>query len=333
MSAPTPLLTCRDLVVTYDGVHRALDRVSFSVRRGSVLALLGPNGAGKSTCLRVMATLQQPARGEVTFDGAPAWPRRHSVRPRIGFLGDGTAMYPRMLARTYLVFFAECYGASRRDAEARAEELLDQFGLADKAEAEIASLSKGMRQRLSIARTMVQRPDLLLLDEPADGLDPMGRRELRQLLRTIADDGVAVVVSSHILRELDGLCDRVVVLERGRVAVEGSVQEIIEGYEVNRRVYEIDVTGGLQTVLQALAARDCMVERVEALPDEGEPPGLEEMQHADAGRVLARVRGEATEAATLLSSLVASGAQISGFQKVRTDLEDVYQSLGRDGLG
>ena len=208
--------------------------------------------------------------------------------------------------------------------------MLEEFELDGKATTPIARLSKGMRQRLAIARTMVQVPDVLLLDEPADGLDPHGRRALRRMLRALADGGTAIIVSSHILRELDDLCDTVAVLERGRVMVQGTVEEIVARYEVNRRVYEIEVRAGLAVARDRLASLGFLVE--ETRPLEGGGEGSSEGAAEDGGRIFARVRGEAEDAASLLRTLIESGVEVSRFGKVRTDLEDVYESLGRDDV-
>jgi ABC-2 type transport system ATP-binding protein len=311
---------------SYDGVRDALHDVTFDVRAGQVLALIGPNGAGKSTTLRILATLQRPDRGEVRWDGRDAWPERNDLRRRIGFLGDGTGLYPHMPAAAYLRFFAECYGLDDAAAKQRTHELLEMFDLVSKAEARIDEMSKGMRQRLAIARTLVHRPELLLLDEPADGLDPAARRHLRGVLRKIADDGVAVVVSSHILRELDGFCDTVALLQRGRIEVFGPVDDVIERYEVGRRVHELRITSGLQRALELLRTQEVLVEGLAALHrgDSFDPTT------ADAGCLLVRIHGPEDRPAAILKQLVLADIGVAELRRVRSDLEDVYQSLGRD---
>ena len=252
----------QNITHSYDGAREAVAGLSFEVRAGQVLALIGPNGAGKSTSLRILATLQQPDQGYVLWDGRDAWRERQTVRQRIGFLGDGTGLYPHMSASGYLRFFAECYGMNDRDAKARVAELLDMFKLAAKTDELISDLSKGMRQRLAIARTLVHRPELLLLDEPADGLDPLARRQLREILRGVADSGVGIVVSSHILRELDGFCDTVALIQKGRLEVFGPVDEVIERFEVSRRVHEVLVTKGLQKAQAILRAHEGLIEAI-----------------------------------------------------------------------
>lgn len=317
---------CRNIHHSYDGVRDAVHDLSLSIHSGEVMALIGPNGAGKSTTLRIFATLQSPDRGEVLWDGGDAWKDRYTIRQRVGFLGDGTALYPNMTAAGYLRFFAECYGQSYEDANKRVEELLDTFDLTSKADAKISDMSKGMRQRLAIARTLVQRPELLLLDEPADGLDPLARRSLREILRKIADTGVGIVVSSHILRELDGFCDTVALIQKGRLEVFGTVDEVIEKYEVGRRVHEVHVTKGLQTALEVLRKHEGLIEEVTAL-HKGETI---DPKTAGRGRIRVRIHGAEDRAAHLLKELVLSDVEVISLSRVRSDLEDVYSSIGRD---
>lgn len=319
-------VSVQNITHSYDGVRLAVSELSFHIRAGEVLALIGPNGAGKSTSLRILATLQKPDTGCVHWDGADAWPVRKSVRQRIGFLGDGTALYPNMSAAGYLRFFAECYGMSDNAAHERVAELLATFRLSSKADAQISDLSKGMRQRLAIARTLVHRPELLLLDEPADGLDPLGRRQLREILRTVANEGVGIVVSSHILRELDGFCDTVALIQKGSMQVFGPVEEVIDKYEVARRVHEVLITKGLQKALELLRAHGGLIEEVLPLNrDEQIDPATTER-----GKIRVRIHGAEDSAAKLLKELVLADVEVIGLTRMRSDLEDVYQSIGRD---
>jgi ABC-2 type transport system ATP-binding protein len=311
---------------SYDGVRLAVSELSFKILAGQVLALIGPNGAGKSTSLRILATLQQPDKGAVLWDGADAWSQRQSIRQRIGFLGDGTGLYPNMTAAGYLRFFAECYGMSDAAAHERVAELLATFRLSSKADAQISDLSKGMRQRLAIARTLVHRPELLLLDEPADGLDPLGRRQLREILRGVANEGVGIVVSSHILRELDGFCDTVALIQKGALQVYGPVEEVIDKYEVARRVHEVSITRGLQKALELLKTHGGLIEEVLPLNrDEQIDPAT-----TDRGKIRVRIHGAEDQAAKLLKDLVLADIDVIALTRLRSDLEDVYQSIGRD---
>ncbi|MGB1016489.1 MAG: ABC transporter ATP-binding protein [Nannocystaceae bacterium] len=320
---------CVQIHHSYDGVRDAVHGLSLTLRSREVLALIGPNGAGKSTTLRILATLQQPDRGQVMWDGQDAWAQRLELRRKIGFLGDGTGLYPTMTAAGYLRFFAECYGLDDRAANTRVDELLQTFNLTQKAKARISDLSKGMRQRLAIARTLIHRPELLLLDEPADGLDPRARRQLREILRTVADEGVALVISSHILRELDGFCDSVAIIEKGEIKVRGSVDDVIAKYEVGRRLHEVQVTRGLQQAIELLRKHEGLVEHVGPLH---KSETMDDPKTADRGLIRVRIHGSEQRAAYLLRELVLAEIEVISMAKVRSDLEDVYSSLGRDAV-
>ena len=318
---------CEQIRHSYDGVRDAVSELNLSIRAGEVLALIGPNGAGKSTTLRILATLQRPDAGKVQWDGSDAWEDRFSIRRRIGFLGDGTSLYPTMTAAGYLRFFAECYGHDDAKAAKRVDEVLRMFDLHVKADVAISELSKGMRQRLAIARTLIHDPELLLLDEPADGLDPLARRQLRNVLRKVADSGVGIVVSSHILRELDGFCDTVALIQKGKLEVHGSVEEVIADYEVGRRLHEVHVTRGLQKAIEVLKKHEGLIEAVLPL-HKGEVLG--DPTTADRGMLRVRIHGEEDRAAHLLREMVLADVDVIALAKVRSDLEDVYQSMGRD---
>ena len=320
-------VVCVDVNHSYDGVRDAVRELRLEIRAGEVLALIGPNGAGKSTTLRILATLQKPDAGAVLWDDRDAWTDRYAIRQKIGFLGDGTALYPGMTAAGYLTFFAECYGQTDAQAKGRVEELLQVFDLASKAQTRISDMSKGMRQRLAIARTLVHRPELLLLDEPADGLDPLARRQLREVLRRVASEGVGIVISSHILRELDGFCDAVAVIQQGKLEVHGPVDEVISRYEVGRRLHEIHVTRGLGRAIEILRRHEGLVESVSPL-HKGEPQP--DPDKDERGLLRVRIHGSEERAAHLLKELVLADVEVIALAKVRSDLEDVYSSLGRD---
>ena len=320
-------VTCRNIRHSYDGVRDAVGGLDLEIKRGEVLALIGPNGAGKSTTLRILATLQRPDEGSVTWDGTDAWAQRYELRRKIGFLGDGTALYPSMTAAGYLGFFAECYGQSDTDARRRVGDVLTMFDLQSKADATISDLSKGMRQRLAIARTMIHEPELLLLDEPADGLDPLARRQLRDILRRVADEGVGIVVSSHILRELDRFVDTVALIQKGKLEVHGDVEDVISDYDVGRRLHHVEVTQGLQTALEVLRKHEGLIEGVEPLHKGEDAP---DATTPDRGRIKVRIHGDERRAAVLLKELVLADVEVISMSKVRSDLEDVYQSMGRD---
>jgi ABC-2 type transport system ATP-binding protein len=305
---------------TYDGDAWAVRGLDLSIPSGSIYGLIGPNGAGKSTALRMIATVMDPTEGHVAYDGAHAAPgeslKSTEVRRRIGFLGDGNPLYKHTTPVEYLRLFGQCFRIPNAELEAAIEEVLDTFDLRGKADTPAGALSKGMRQRLLIARCLLHRPDLLILDEPADGLDPRGRSDLRRILLSVKARGVTVLISSHILRELDDLCDRVAILQRGRVLVEGEVDDIIDRYEVSRFVYQLRMLDGLEAARALLAKRRVLVENESIVEDR---PTL-----------TLQVQGGEAMIADLVAELCAAGVKIVSLARVRSRLEDVYDRLSED---
>lgn len=303
---------------TYDGASWAVSDLDLVIPSGSIFGLIGPNGAGKSTALRMVATVMEPSNGSLVYDGQAIDDARthREVRTRIGFLGDGNPLYRHMTAVEYLRFFGQCYGLRGRALEDAIEETLVTLGLGPKADALAGALSKGMRQRLLIARCLLHRPSLLILDEPADGLDPKSRSDLRRVIQQIRDGGVTVVISSHILRELDDLCDRVAILQKGRLVVDGEISDIIDRYEVSRFVFELRVLDGVERARQILARHRALIE------EEREVDGLPSLA--------IQVQGGQSMMADILSDLIAQKVRVVTCSRVRSRLEDVYNRLSED---
>lgn len=303
---------------TYDGSTWAVQGLDLAVPSGSIFGLIGPNGAGKSTALRMLATVMEPSTGEIRYDGVfPRTPAAQvEVRRRIGFLGDGNPLYKSMTASEYLRFFGQCFQLDARKLESAIEETLQTFNLTAKRDARCSALSKGMRQRLLIARCLLHEPSLLILDEPADGLDPRGRSDLREILGRVRQRGVTVVISSHILRELDDFCDRVAILQRGRIVVAGDVTDIVTRYEVSRFVYKLRLLSGLAEARSVLADRRALIEQ------EGEEDGLPTLS--------VQIQGDEAAMADALAALVAAGVRVVTCSRVRSRLEDVYNRLSED---
>ncbi|MBO13609.1 MAG: multidrug ABC transporter ATP-binding protein [Planctomycetaceae bacterium] len=225
----SPTIEVRNLH-RFFGSLRAVDNVSFSAVPGQVMGFIGPNGAGKTTTMRILATLDLPTAGDVLVRGESVIDEPDKVRRVLGFMPDSFGRYPNMNIVEYLDFFARAYGfrgAERRDA---VERVLDFTELAPLATKPIATLSKGMSQRLCLGRTLVHDPDVLILDEPAAGLDPRARVELRELIQLLATQmHKTVLISSHILTELGEICDSVVIIEAGKILAAGSIEELQRG--------------------------------------------------------------------------------------------------------
>jgi ABC-2 type transport system ATP-binding protein len=224
-SSSQPMIQLRRLF-RFFGATKAVNDVSFEVQAGQVFGYIGPNGAGKTTSMRILSTLDLPDYGDALVDGFSVVNDPDRVRKRLGFMPDNFGTYPNMNCVEYLDFFARSYGIVGRDRTKALRHTLSYTGLDKIAEKPIRGLSKGMRQRLCLGRAMIHDPAVLILDEPANGLDPRARIELRHMIRGLASEGKALLVSSHILTELGEMCDAIGIIERGQLIISGSVAEI-----------------------------------------------------------------------------------------------------------
>ena len=301
---------------TYDGDSWAVRDLSLDIPSASIFGLIGPNGAGKSTTLRMMATVMSPTEGAVRHDGEDASRDPLVTRRRIGFLGDGNPLYKDMTPAEYLRFFGQCFRMKGPELERAIEHTLETFDLGAKRDTACGALSKGMRQRVLIARCLLHQPSLLILDEPADGLDPRGRNDLRRTLDRVRASGVTIVISSHILRELDDLCDQVAIIQRGRLVVAGEIDGIIDSHEVSRFVYELRTLDGHDRALELLATQPALIEHC------GEAEGQK--------LIRVQIRGGEELMASILAELVGAGVKVVTCSRVRSRLEDVYDRISED---
>ena len=221
----TVTVEANDLVKRY-GSNVALDRLSLAVEAGEILGVLGPNGAGKTTAIRVLTTILAPTQGSFAIAGVPHT-RGHEIRRCVGVLPESAGYPERLTGEEYLRYFARLYGQGRASARATAARLLEQVGLSGRARSLVGAYSRGMRQRLGIARALVNDPPVVFLDEPTLGLDPAGQRHVLELVRTLtAERGATVLLSTHLLAEVEELCTSVLILNHGRVAAYGTVSEV-----------------------------------------------------------------------------------------------------------
>ncbi|HAP76150.1 MAG TPA: ABC transporter ATP-binding protein [Acidimicrobiaceae bacterium] len=210
------------------GTLAAVDHLDLVIPRGSIFGLIGPNGAGKSTTFAITASLLRPTSGRITVMGADPTVKPRTVRRRMGYMPDNLGVYDNLRVDEYLEFFAASYGIHRSEWSALVDGLLELVDLTVKRTAMVNSLSRGMKQRLSLARALVHDPELLVLDEPASGLDPRARVELRELLRSLNAMGKTIVISSHILAELEEMCTDVAIMEAGKLLAAGPPREILQ---------------------------------------------------------------------------------------------------------
>ncbi|CAN5822249.1 ATP-binding cassette domain-containing protein [soil metagenome] len=248
MSQPLEVIVLElsDLSQRYGQVV-ALDGVSFSVDRGRICGFLGPNGAGKTTAMRAVMGILEPDDGTVAWDGRPI---TDEVRRRFGYMPEERGLYKTMGVREHLVYLARLHGVVRTDARAGADRWIDALGLHDRAESKVEELSLGNQQRVQLGAALVHDPELLVLDEPFSGLDPIGVDVMSEVLRKQAAQGVAVVFSSHQLDLVEGLCDEVVIVHRGRTVLAGEVGAL---KHQGRRRFAVGVEGDIAVAVETLA--------------------------------------------------------------------------------
>ena len=280
--------------------RRALSEVSFEVPEGVVFGLLGPNGAGKSTTLKLLLNLLRPTAGRVEVFGRPAGDVQ--ARQRLGFLAENPAYYDHLTADELVGYFAGLFGLTGQDRRRRVSDVLERVGLADQRRRPLRQFSKGMLQRVGLAQALVNDPELVILDEPMSGLDPLGRRDVREMILELRDRGRTVLFSSHILSDAELLCSRVGILSNGRLVAAGTLGELTAGEARGAEV----VVSGLGPLL---------ADRIR--------PKVKRLTRIDEGRYsLELAQGVRPEA--LIAELTAGGAALVSVTPLRTTLEDVF---------
>jgi ABC-2 type transport system ATP-binding protein len=247
------MIDIRHLRKEYDDTV-ALDNLTLEIPRGEVFGLIGPNGAGKTTLIRILATLLEPTFGSVRVDGIDILAEPLRVHPLIGYMSDYFALYENMLVWEYLDHFARCYKIPLERRDKLVGEVLQLVSLEVRRDAEVKSLSRGMKQRLCFAKTLLHEPKVLLLDEPASGLDPAGRLEFRELIKQLYAMGRTVLISSHILTDMSEFCTSVAIMEEGRVLASGRVDDIIQRLQPALRL-EVECVGPAERLAQFLQAQ------------------------------------------------------------------------------
>lgn len=215
----------------FNGVFRALDNVSFQVRPGEIYGLLGPNGAGKTTCLRVLSTVLKPTRGFAEVAGINVMHDAEAVRRNIGFMSNNTGIYDRMTAREMVEYFGRLYGIPEDRLQPRIEEIFDVLQMNEIRDRLGSKMSTGMKQKVSIARTIVHDPPVIIFDEPTSGLDVLVARNVLQAVESLREQGKCIIFSTHIMREVEKLCDRIAVIHKGRIVDEGTLPELAERHQ------------------------------------------------------------------------------------------------------
>jgi ABC-2 type transport system ATP-binding protein len=298
--------------------HQALGDVSFTVQRKSIHGFVGPNGAGKTTTLKVLATLLKPQQGNVRVFGHDIVRDCKAVRRRIGFMPDHFSMYRQMSVFEYLDFFGAAYGLGLAERDKIIGDVLALTDMAGRKDDLINGLSRGMQQRVSLARVLVHDPDLLLLDEPASGLDPRARIELMEILEELRRLGKTIFISSHILSELATLCDHVTILDRGEVKYTGTMRGLIANSDAQTAVYQLTLAAEHPATSDALAKLPGMQRVTPPLPNE-------------ARYTLTFDRAQLT-LNTILQTALSTGGQVVSFTEDVKHLNQAFMDLTEPGV-
>lgn len=294
------------------GATRAVDDISFSFSSGQIIGFVGPNGAGKTTTMRILATLDEPTSGDAKIDGVSIVEVPEQARRLIGYVPDALPMHRDISVNEYLDFFARAYGLVGAQRRQVIENIEDFTNLTEIREKTLHELSKGMKQRVSLARALLHDPPVLVMDEPAAGLDPRARVELRELLRILSDQGKAILISSHILTELSEICDSAVIIEQGRIITAGTLQEIAKS-DVEQHTVLIRSLNQQDDLYKALL----LIPNVAAVNRVG-------------NEVEARITGSEETCSDLLENLIRDGHRIVEFKQQGSDLESVFMNVTQE---
>lgn len=300
------VLELTDMRKTYRGGVEALRGVNLQVPKGSIFGLLGPNGAGKSTLVKILTTIIRPTAGEGSFLGAPVGDKE--TLKKVGYLPEH-ARFPEYLTAKQVVHMAAgLCGVEKAVTKVRADELLTRVGLGDWQQKKVGSFSKGMKQRVGIAQALVNDPEVVFLDEPTDGVDPEGRRDIRVLLEQLRDEGKTVFVNSHLLGELEMVCDRVAILSKGEIKLEGALKDLIG----QKGIYRITCSGLDPKMVATLSSTKVSVEGADLIVD----------------------AEKASEVMPVLDQLRQEGVVIESFVREKNSLEDLFlETVGGDSPG
>lgn len=287
----------------------AVSNLSLEIPKGEIYGLIGPNGAGKTTTIRMACGLLTPTRGTVYVSGINVLKEPERAQQHIGYLSDFFSVYENLKVWEYLDYFAHAYKMTETNIRERITEVISQTGLEVKRDAAIRGLSRGMKQRLGIARAIIHQPSILLLDEPASGLDPKARFDLRQLLRLLSDQGTTILVSSHILSELGGFCTSIGIMEKGRLLRSGRLEEISSSG--SERFIHIEWIGEFAVTVKSVLAQHDNVVKSQVGNTEGTLQFI----------------GDDDGLATLLSALVTAGVRLLSFREKKQSVEDIYLKI------
>jgi ABC-2 type transport system ATP-binding protein len=305
------MIETRDLTKMYGDLY-ALDRLTLKLEKGDVYGFIGPNGAGKTTTMRILATLLNPTWGEATVCGYSIYNGAKDIRRVMGYMPDFFGVYDDMKVIEYLEFFAAAYRIKGAERRQKCDQVLELVDLGYKRDALVTSLSRGMTQRLGLARVLLHEPQVLLLDEPASGLDPRARIEMRELIKELRNMGKTILLSSHILPELADMCNKIGIIEKGKLLFDGDVEAAIR--QVRQRT-RIDVMVGDGRTLEA---RQYL---------EGHPSVDSVEYNAETDQMVVTLAEDILDGSFIADVLVKNGFRLKMLKEEAIDLEDVFMGI------
>lgn len=291
------------------GNTEVLKGINLEVQTGEVFGFVGQNGAGKTTTMKIMTGLLAADDGVVEFDGVDLLLDTRYMKKVIGFVPDYFGSYNNLKAIEYMEFFASMYGLHGKEARGRCMRMMDMFMIGDKAEVYVDNLSRGMQQKLCMARALLHDPDLLILDEPTSGMDPQSRMEVKNLLKELGKTGKTIIISSHILPELSEMCDTIGVIDNGEILFQGSMDEIVTAVNVSNPL-----------MLRVLENRDEAVKMLREHP-------LTKTMSIDGNDIQLSFQGGSNEEAELLEQMIEKGIKVVSFGRKRDNLEAVFMRI------
>ena len=288
---------------------QALNGLDMEIEEGALYGFVGPNGAGKTTAIRIITGLILPDEGTVEINGKDALRHREEIKDLFGYVPDEFGMYDNLKVWEYMEFFASCYGYSGLVARERCTELLKQVKLDDRADAFVDSLSRGMKQRLCLARALIHDPKFLILDEPTSGMDPRTRMEFKELLKELCAEGKTILISSHILSELSQMCTDIGIIDAGKIILSGNMTEILQ-----------EVNNSNPLLIRVHSLKDAAIRLLRNEPE------VKTISIRD-GEIAVHFHGGHREEAELLKKLVDAGIPVSGFVREQGDLESIFMQI------
>ena len=309
-----PTVRTHRLTKQFDN-HVAVNHIDLQIDRGEVYGLIGPNGAGKTTLIRMLAAAEEPTAGEIYINGARFMRGQNNpeLKRQLGYLPDDFPLYDDLTVWDYLDYFARLYFLKDPQRSQRLHEVIQLVELEQKRNEAIATLSRGMKQRLSLARSIIHNPTLLLLDEPVSGLDPLARVQVRNIIKSLQQQGMTIIISSHILSDLAEICTSIGIMELGNLVESSRLQELYDRSNQDQQQLLISTLGNLEE-LQTTLRRSNLVQEVEVL--------------SDVHSVRVQFSGSIEDCAALLRSLIEAGIPISNFHRSQETLENIFLKLG-----